>query len=224
MALSDYLTLGLSIVAFVFSIITFLYNTYEQYLKAAKLQLVLGSQLRPGYLDGQRKIGFWVPVVLTNQGAVDAVVLRIQGTLTRQGGQPVEVEWYTVGDYDGAKDEFTPKGWTDTLIVSSRKATTSWIGLRTTSDVQLPETDTTFTLTLNVYAPVLRRQAAQERLATSWTGTLVLKTGKMAEVSKPTADAPAFDLRGGQFVHLEASTPRSVTALVPGLLGEDFKV
>ncbi|HET9168187.1 MAG TPA: hypothetical protein VFN97_02090 [Actinospica sp.] len=217
MTLPDYLTLGLSIVAFVFSIITFVYNTYEQYLKAARLQLVLGSQLRPGFLDGQQKIGFWVPVVLTNQGAVDAVVLRIEGELTQQGGKPVGVEWYTVGDYDGAKDEFIPKGWTDTLIVSSRKATTTWIGLRTTSDVAMPETDTDFTLTLNVYAPVVRRRAAQERLATSWTGTLTLQTDKMAEVTKPAAGAPAFDLRGGQFVHLQASAPRSVTALVPGL-------
>lgn len=202
MTLSDYLTLGLSILAFGFSIITFVYNTYEQYLKAAKLRLVMGRELKFGYLDGTQRLGFWVPAVLTNQGAVDAVVLSITGSLTfPDGTTKADVEWYTVGDYDGTKDQFTPKGWTDSLIVPSRKATTNWIGLRAERDVPVSTPGGSYTLTLHVEAPVGARRGA--RSATTWTGTLDLGPNKMLEGS-----VRVVELSG---------TAQNVTALVPGL-------
>lgn len=224
MTLSDYLSLGLSITALVFSIATFVYNTYEQYLKAAKLQLVLGSELKFGFLDGRSTLGFWVPVALANQGAVDAVVLRIEGELTRSGGAPVPVQWYTVGNYDGAKDRFVPMGWTDTLIVSSRKATTTWIGLHTTVDVARPVESGVYTLTLRVFAPVNARRRAQRvdrdgkaLPATSWAGQLTLEAQTTPEVPRRAADEAGLNLSGAQLVHLTGATPQSVTALVPGL-------
>ncbi|HWG25146.1 hypothetical protein [Actinospica sp.] len=228
MTLADALTLCLSIVALVFSITTFLYSTYEQYLKAPKLQLVLGRELKSGYLDGTRKLGFWAPVVLANQGAVDAVVLEIRGTLTRPDTTTVGVEWYTVGDYDGGLGQFVPRGWTDTLIVSSRKATTAWIGLRTKTDLPYPVPAGVYTLALEVDAPKRghwagRAGRAASRPATSWTGQLTLQES-VAEASDSIKIEPglnvrnsAFNLRNTQMAEVTGATPRSVTALIPGL-------
>ena len=224
MTLADDFTLALSGLAFVFSIITFVYNTYEQYLKAAKLQLVLGRDLKSGYLDGSRKLGFWVPAVLANQGAVDAVVLEIKGTLTGPNKTPVEVEWYTLGDYDGQTGQFVPKGWTDTLIVSSRKATTTWIGLRTKTDVPQPVPAGDYTLTLEVDAPVNRRWAARagrgatSRPAASWTGQLSLEAA-LAEGSRSTTTVGGLNLNlnDARVVEVMGATPQSMTALIPGM-------
>lgn len=223
MTLPDYLTLGLSSVAFVFSIVTFLFNTYEQYLKAAKLQLVLGSQMRLGYLGGNTKLGFWVPVALSNQGAVDAVVLRIEGDIAGPGDAKAEVEWYTVGDYDGATNQFVPKGWTDTLIVSSRKATTTWIGLRTTTDVSEPVPEGVYTLTLKVYAPISARwarrasQTGHQRPATTWTGKLTLQSERVVTVPTAGTTDRGFDLGGAQLAHLTGVTRQSFTSTVLGV-------
>ena len=225
MTLPDYLTLSLSIVAFVFSIITFVYNTYEQYLKAAKLQLVLGSELQAGFLDGKQKFGFWVPVALANQGAVDAVVLEIKGVLTGPDSKEVQVEWCTVGDYDGANHQFVPKGWTDTLIVSSRRATTAWIGLQTAGDVTTEITGGDYNLRLHVLAPVGGRRGVRTKRdgtripAASWTGKLTLTQAQAQEVQAPRAAAPVagFRLSDMQLVTVQGATPRNAIALVPGL-------
>jgi hypothetical protein len=222
--LADDLTLALSGLAFAFSIITFVYNTYEQYLKAAKLELVLGRDLKSGYLDGSRKLGFWAPVVLANQGAVDAVVLEVKGMLTVPAGTSVEVEWYTLGDYDGATGQFVPKGWTDTLIVPSRKATTTWIGLRTKTDIAQPVPAGDYTLTLEVDAPVRRRWAAlagrgsTSRPATSWSGQLTLQA-PLAEGSRSarTLGGLNLNLNDAQVVQVVGATPQSMTALIPGM-------
>ena len=229
MTLSDDFTLGISILALVFSVITFAYNTYQQYLKAAELGLVLGSELTFGFLDGQRKLGFWVPVALTNQGAVDAIVLKIEGTLTGAGDRPLEVEWSTVGDYDGANNRIVPKGGSNMFVVSSRKATTTWIGLRTTTEVPQTVDEGTYALNLKVYAPVGARRRARRvgrNPAARWSGDLALKRTTTMTTEAPENVAGGFDFKllDSQVAHLVGTTPQSATALMPGLrdlIGQD---
>lgn len=227
-SLADDLTLALSGLAFAFSIISFVYNTYEQYLKAAKIQLVLGRNLTSGYVDGSRKVGLWAPVVLANQGAVDAVVLEIKGTLTAPGGKPVGVEWCTLGDYDGAKRQFVPNGWTETLIVPSRKAITMLIGLRTETDLPQPVPAGEYTLSLEVDAPVGRRwhwpwtaragRGAASGPATSWTGQLTLQAAlAQGSRSSRTLGGLTLNLNDAQVVDVIGATPQSMTALIPGM-------
>jgi|SRR6266568_6837613 len=142
MTLPDYLTLSLSITAFAFSIMTFVYNTYEQYLKAAKLQLVLGSELQAGFLDGKQKFGFWVPVALANQGAVDAVVLEIKGVLTGPDAKEVQVEWCTGGDYDLQLHVLAPVGGrrgVRTRRDGTKIPAASWTGKLTLTQAQAQE-------------------------------------------------------------------------------------
>jgi hypothetical protein len=201
---------GLSLVAIVISFLTFAITTYEQYLKSAKLQVILGRQIWLLGGRGPGSLGFWASVAIVNQGAVDAVILRISGGLSRPDGSlAAKVEWQALGGY--ASDEkpgvaadpmvprFVIKDWTETLVASSRKAATNWISFRIlpAPDGGHPDlgSDTTYTLSLEVYVPDTRRPSPRrgrphrgERLALDWSGSFHLSAADVASLTRQ-ADA-----------------------------------
>lgn len=217
MTWSEYVALILSLLAFVLSILSFVFNAYQQYVKAAKLRLVLGRELKYGFLDGSKQLGFWVPVALSNQGAVDAIVLKIEGGLAGPDARLAKLDWYTVGEYDGTDGTFTPKGWTDTLIVSSRKATSAWIGFRSSSEEMETVEAGDYTLTLSVDAPV--GSSGRKQGAATWTGTLSLATDDIKNVPKVAATPATLALNHAQTLTLTGSSAQNATATLLGLKG-----
>lgn len=224
MSLSDVLSTG----AIAVSVLTFVVTIYEQYLKAAKLQLVLGTQMR--FPDGgeQTNVDFWAGVAIANQGAVDAVILDINGTLTNTNGASTTVDWYTFGDLDPTKGTFVAKGWTETLIASSRKATTTWIGFSTKEALAGLLVPGLYSLQLTVLVPVsgirllatFGSPSATRRTAVTWTGTFEL-TAEQIERLKPRAAAEAAEIVGKPLVIEVTGAERwlrrqSATAVLPG--------
>lgn len=227
---------GLSLLAILISFGTFAVTTYEQYLKSAKLQVVLGSQI---WLlrQGPGTLGFWSSVALVNQGAVDAVILRISGRLSRENGEgSVAVHWRALGGYasedtpgdsPAAGPRFAVKDWTETLVASSRKAETNWIAFALervpTPGPQVPaarsglEPDTTYNLDLEVFVPDTRRGwpgGTGERLAATWSGTFCLSADETAALAHPAPGhtpapgrAVAADMTGGSRRSPVASIP-----------------
>ena len=227
---------ALSIAAIIVSVATFVVTIYEQYLKAAKLQLVLGRELWLSYGRGDANLGFWASVVVVNQGALDAVVLDINGTLTGPDGRQSKVDWYVFGDFAPNSAEFISKGLTETLVAPSRKASTSLIGFSVTPpDAQAaagaapilePEVD--YTLTLDVLVPrraapmfgLLGGSGESQRTAVTWSGSFRLSVdvakymagSRAAEAAGQPMDAQRVQLTG------DASRrgPRNATAAIPG--------
>jgi hypothetical protein len=203
MVLSDVLSVG----AIVVSILTFVVTLYEQYLKAAKLRLVVGGQLWVSYGHGRKHLGFWASVALSNLGAVDAVVLDITGTLVGTDGWEAVVHWYSFGDFaaprdgggggpddgegeDGGEPQFIAKGWTETLVAGARGATTNWIGFHLPALPGPLRPDLLYTLTLMVKVPVqgvsllglFHTRDAGQRTAARWTGRFTLSAKQIADL------------------------------------------
>jgi hypothetical protein len=202
MSLAD----ALSLIAIVVSFVTFVITIYEQYMKSAKLQLVLGQDIRLSYGQGFSDLGFWSSVAISNQGAIDAVVLRMSGQLSAGQTWTVPVEWQAFGAFDSSDKNhkesppaFIFKDWTETLVASSRKATTNWIYF---SISPLPlvngtparlKPETSYSLQLNVYVPKthgwpLGRPSEQnkgDRLADTWTGSFLLSTDEISYLESP---------------------------------------
>lgn len=182
----------LSIVAIIVSFVTFVITTYEQYLKSAKLQLILGKDIALSYGPQFSYLTLWSSVSLVNQGAVDAVVLRMSGRLTDGQAVTVPVEWQALGDFEmvdkkeGSQPEFMFKDWTEALIASSRKAATSWISFNTDPPANAEplrlKPDTVYRLQLDVYVPVTHwsllgsrnNRSTSDHLAASWAGSFQL--------------------------------------------------
>jgi hypothetical protein len=182
----------LSIVAIIVSFVTFAITTYEQYLKSAKLQLILGKDIALSYGPQFSYLTLWASVSLVNQGALDAVVLRISGQLTDHQSVTVPVEWQALCDFEmvdkkkGSQPQFMFKDWTEALIASSRKAATSWISFNTdrSANAESPrlKPDTVYSLQLDVYVPMTRwsllgsfnKRSTSDHLAASWAGSFQL--------------------------------------------------
>jgi hypothetical protein len=232
----------LSIAAIIISLATFAVTYYEQYLKAAKLQLVLGRELWLSYGHGDVKLGFWASVVVTNLGALDAVVLDINGTLTGPDGRQAQVDWYVFGDFAPNSSEFVSRGLAETLVAPSRKASTCLIGFSVTPTLPSTRTDSQatasaapilksgvdYTLALNVVVPRRRaplfglagRPGEAQRTAVTWSGSFKLSSdaaaylagSRVAEAAGQTTDAQRVQLTG------DASRrgPQNATAAIPG--------
>jgi hypothetical protein len=209
MSVTDVLSVG----AILVSVLTFVVAIYEQYLKAAKLRLVFGSQLWLSYGHGRSHLGFWASVALSNLGAVDAVVLNMTGTLMGTDGWRAEVCWYSFGDFaapdrphggdpddkEGAP-ELVARGWTETMVASSRRATTNWIGFRLPKLPGPLRADVPYTLTLDVKVQdealsllsfVFPRDSGQ-RTAASWAGVFSLSPQDVEQLEgSGEADADA---------------------------------
>jgi hypothetical protein len=214
----------LSVVAIVISFVTFVITIYEQYLKSAKLQLILGKEIRLSYGRDFSDLAFWASVAIVNQGAVDAVVLRMSGQRTDGRSWTAPVQWQAFGDFQDADkptESFNPtfvfKGWTETLVASSRKAMTNWISFRV---FPLPSTDGgpvkleagEYALQLEVYVPRARwamfgsrgRQNTNERRAFSWAGSFTvakddidfLEQSCVADADGRVQDSLIVDLTG----------------------------
>jgi hypothetical protein len=227
----------LSVVAIVISFVTFVITIYEQYLKAAKLQLILGKQIRLSYAYEFDDLAFWASAAIMNQGAVDAVVLRIDGHVTGESWT-APVEWQAFGEFQDAdkpteafKPTFVFKGWTETLVASSRKATTNWISFRiyplpSSGGAPVKLSAGTYTLQLDVYVPrarvallgSLNQQGTKERLAFSWSGSFTVSADDIATLEQScVADADGrvqdsliLDLTGSSGWLRQASPTASV--------------
>jgi hypothetical protein len=241
MSLSDVLSVG----AITVSVLTFVVTLYEQYLKAAKLRLVVGGKLWLSYAHGQEDLGFWASVALSNLGAVDAVVLNMNGTLAGADGWQASVRWYAFGDFappkavrgsgrdgggpeSGGEPEFVSKGWTETLVAASRKATTNWIGF---SLPKLPgplRPDVPYVLTLTVKVPVqgvsllglFRPRDAQQRTAATWTGRFTLSPQDVSDLERYGEADAANRIARSLLVEVTGAAPwfrrQSATAVLPG--------
>lgn len=233
---------ALSIAAITISLATFAVTYYEQYLKAAKLQLVLGRELWLSYGRGDVKLGFWASVVVTNLGALDAVVLDINGTLTDPDGRQAQVDWYVFGDFAPNSSEFVSKGLAETLVAPCRKASTCLIGFSVTPTVPSTRTDSQaaagaapildpnveYTLALNVVVP--RRRAPLfglakgsdrvQRAAVTWSGTFKLSAGAAAYLAGSRVAEAAGQTTDAQRVRLTGTASRrgqqNATAAIPG--------
>lgn len=232
---------ALSIAAIIISLATFAVTYYEQYLKAAKLQLVLGRELWLSYGRGDVKLGFWASVVVTNLGALDAVVLDINGTLTDPDGRQAQVDWYVFGDFAPNSSEFISKGLAETLVAPCRKASTCLIGFSVTPTLPSTRTDSQaagtapilkpdveYTLVLNVVVPrrraplfgVAKGSDRMQRAAVTWSGTFQLTAdaaaylagSRVAEAAGQTTDAQRVQLTGSA----SRGWPQNATAAIPG--------
>ena len=205
MSLSDIL----SIVAIIISFITFAITTYEQFLKSAKLQLIMGKDIGLSYGYDFSDLVFWSSVAIENRGAVDAVVLGMSGQLTDGQSWTADVEWQALGYFDiidkkkeGSQPSFIFKDWSETLVASSRKAMTNWISFRIAKlpadngKPMLLEAQTPYTLHLTVNVPKRRRSLlgslirpnAADRAAVSWTGSFTLSESDIDDLKSCVAN------------------------------------
>jgi hypothetical protein len=206
----------LSIVAIVVSMGTLLATLYEQYWKRPQLSLVLGDSAFISHLPKLEGLVFWACVVLANQGAEDAVILRIEGTLSTDTTWKDNITWEAVGKYQDEAHTGQPlveplftfrpslifSDWADALVSSSRKASASWIafsGERLTTSDSIPPG--LYNLQLNVIAGSGQRgpfrtisRSAQNGVACSWTGSFNISdnvANQRKEGYKETPDQPA---------------------------------
>ncbi len=218
MSLSDIL----SILAIVISLVTLFFTTYEQYWKRPVLSLVLGDSLSLSYGSNYEGIALWACVVLANQGAEDAVILRMDGTLARaDGGWQSELTWLGFGKYQDQASPGQPfqpffafVDWAEALISSSRKASTNWIAF--TGPVPSKLKPGSYSLQLNVvtrgkrHRPSLQTPGGRTRGSTacSWTGSFEISgdgIGHLEEHCVSTADGMVPDTFT---VHLAGETTR----------------
>jgi hypothetical protein len=215
----------LSIVAIVVSVATFVITIYEQYLKKAKLQLILGEGIRLSYGFEFSDLGFWCSTAIANQGAVDAVVLRISGRISDGHSWTAPVEWVAIGAFDapdkkdkGAPQQIEIKDYTETFIASSRKAVTNWIYFRiyplptvNGEPVHIKQ-DTVYAFQLHAEIPKtgwspLGNHAANT-FAGSWTGSFQLDSDDIAYLESPACVADENGVNKRSLVVKLVSTSR----------------
>jgi hypothetical protein len=207
MSLSDLL----SILAIVISLASFFFTAYEQYWKRPVLSLVLGDSISLSYGPSYSGIALWACVVLANRGAEDAVILRIDGTITKaDGGWQSTLTWLGFGKYQDQaapgqpfRPFFAFVDWAEALISSSRKAATSWIAF--SGPVPGKLTPGSYTLRLNVITGSKRHGSST---ACSWTGSFEISgdgVGHLEAHCVGTADGMVPDI---YTVHLAGETAR----------------
>jgi hypothetical protein len=213
---------ALSIFAIAISLGTFFFTAYEQYWKKPVLSLVLGDRISLSYGPDYAGITLWACVVLANQGAEDAVILSIEGTLAQAGGGwRSELTWLGLGKY---QDQATPGqpfqplfafvDWAEALVSSSRKAATNWISFTGPIPGRLPPGS--YSLRLSVVTQGKRHRLSsrgsnartRSGTACSWTGSFEIAadgTGHLEEHRVGTADGM---VPGAYTVHLAGETMR----------------
>jgi hypothetical protein len=221
----------LSIIAVVISIGAVLFTAYEQYWKKPQLSVVLGDSISLHY--GYQGIALWACVVIVNQGAEDAVILRIDGTLTRDKWVS-EIGWLGFGKY---KDQapagkpfdpvFTFIDWAEALISPSRKASSRWIVFSGESHGEL--TKGKYDLELNVVTQAKRRRPTSPQLrgrtrsqtACSWTGSFVITEEGASELEKDlVGGAPNRKVPADTYsAHLTGDTTKSPSPSPTATLG-----
>jgi hypothetical protein len=225
MSLSDVL----SVVAIIVAFATFVTTIYEQYLKNAKLQLILGEGIRLSYGSRFSDLGFWCSTVIANQGAVDAVVLRISGQVTDGRSWTAPAAWTSLGTFDvpdkqhkGGPSSIYVKDYIETFISPSRKALTNWIFFRI---YPLPlvdgqpvriKPDTAYSLQLNAEIPKthwlplgnLSQRRKANSLAVSWTGSFQLSADDIAYLESPSCVADESGWNQASLVVKLVSTSR----------------
>jgi hypothetical protein len=209
----------LSIVAIIVSAGTLLATLYEQYWKRPKLSLVLGESAFISHTPQLKGPVLWACVVLANQGAEDAAILRIEGTLSTGAAAKYEIAWVAFGKYhdEEAHDRKSLKplfslefesslifsDWADALVSSSRKASASWIAF---SGEKLREISPgsigsgSYNLQLDVITDNGQRgllstisRSAENGVACSWR----LSRGPLKFVTVPVAMRPPSDPHSG---------------------------
>ena len=213
----------LSIVAIIVSVGTLLATLYEQYWKRPKLSLVLGESAFISRTPQLKGPVLWACVVLANQGAEDAAILRIEGTLSKGAASKYEIAWVAFGKYhdEEARDRKSLKpifsfesslifsDWADALVSSSRKASASWIAF---SGQKLREISPgsieagSYNLQLNVITDNGRRgllstisRSTENGVACSWNGSLKIygdEADKLNESLITQQDAPGQETSG----------------------------
>jgi hypothetical protein len=237
MSLSLSLSLAdwLSVIALVVSVVTFFITTYEQYWKRPRLSLVLGDSISLSYGPEYSGLALWACVVVANQGAADAVILRIEGTLTRADGWKAPIVWIGFGKYQDQvlpgkpfEPSFAFVDWAEALVSPSRKASTSWIAFSGAIPDKL--TPGSYRLRLNVvtqprrrsaFMAVFGRRARRESVACWWAGSFEISGAGASHLEAHCVGTPDRTVPDTYNVHLTGNTtrmsPGSPTATLGGL-------
>jgi hypothetical protein len=97
------------------------------------MEIVPGYDLYMSYGRNHSALGFFMPISISNDGAKDVMVRTIEGTLAKTGDDwSAPVYWDSFVNPDsvekpGARPFFRFASWACPLVVSSRKALTTWI-------------------------------------------------------------------------------------------------
>ena len=209
----------LSVLAIVISMGTFFFTTYEQYWKKPVLSLVLGDSISLSYGPSYEAIALWACVVLANQGAEDAVILGIDGTLTKVGGGwQSELTWLGIGKYQdtapAGQPSFTLADWADALVSPSRKASANWITFTGPAPSKL--TPGSYSLQfkvvtagkrhrLNLQAPGRRTHTGA---ACSWAGSFEIAGDRLGHLEEHCVGTAAGMAPDTYTVHLAGETAR----------------
>ncbi|MGO9782676.1 MAG: hypothetical protein ACLPQY_23370 [Streptosporangiaceae bacterium] len=144
------------------------------------MAVIIGDEILLSYGQNLKDIGAIMAVSLLNNGASDALVLRIEGTLTRKdGGWTVPVTWSVffepkeIGDGDNIKRWWSFAGTVSPVIASSRKASTTWIYFLA-YPLPGPLTASSYDLTLSLVI------GPKNRTAAPWTGSFSLDREQIA--------------------------------------------
>ncbi len=230
---------ALSTVAIVVSLVTFFFTAYEQYWKKPVLSLVPGDRVSLSYGPGYSGISLWAFVVLANQGAEDAVILGMTGTLaTADGTWRSELTWQALGKYEDrappGQPSFAPVDWAEALISASRKASANWISFTGSVPGKLPSGS--YSLRLDVITQRKRRRLGlrpltgrpcatgrtRSRTACSWTGSFQISADGLGHLEERcvatdqgTVTAAYTVCLTGQTTRLPLVSPATPT-LTPG--------
>jgi hypothetical protein len=221
----------LSVLALVFSVATFFFTAYEQYWKRPRLSLVLGDSISLSYGPEYAGLALWACVVVANQGAADAVILRIEGALTRADGWKAPIVWIGFGKYQAQalpgkpfEPSFAFVDWAEALVSPSRKASTSWIAFSGAIPDKL--TPGSYNLRLDVVTQpgkrgLFGRRARREAVACSWAGSFDISGAGASHLAAHCVGTPDRMVPDTYNVHLTGNTtrlsPGSPTATLGGL-------
>ncbi|MBV9380551.1 MAG: hypothetical protein JOY82_16820 [Streptosporangiaceae bacterium] len=175
-------------------------------------------------------------MVLANQGAEDAVILGMDGTLTKaDGGWRSELTWLGFGKYQDQASPGKPfqpffafVDWAEALISSSRKASANWIAFTGPAPSKL--TPGSYSLQLNVITGGKRHRGPQApggrtrgSTACSWTGSFEITgdgIGHLEEHCVGMADGMAPDTYtvhlAGETARLPLAGPTAAFGVAPG--------